>query len=709
MKRLLLSIITIGLFTTAFSQENQPVEPCATSQKMQEFVQSLSPHDRALYKLQRQTYEQHIQQYIQAHKAQILSNDHEKTIKYVIPVVFHIIHEGGPENISYAQVVDAVKCMNEDYQALNSDLSNTIPYFQSRIANIQVEFKLAKLDPNGNCTNGVTRTFSTSSSSGDTQKQVQAVKNAHGNWPGDEYLNIFVASNIGGAAGFTMYPNDWLGSSMSNGIHVLDNYTGSIGTSANFARHTISHEAGHWLNLSHTWGDSNDPGLAGNCAEDDHVTDTPDTKGWKTCSLHGKTCASQDTAQYDNVQNIMEYSYCSTMFTIGQKARMWGALESSTGGRNNIWSAANLAATGVNLPNVLCKADFTTQYKVVCQGQPVQFKDLSYANVNGWDWNLQGATPSSSTAQNPTVVYNSAGIYPVELTATDGSSTVSTTKTAYIKVLPSSSTEPFVEGFEGFSNMSSSTWGVDNPGNNAAFEITNSAAYMGSKSAVLNNFGQPAGGEDALLSPPVDLSSVTAAEGATLTFRYAYRKRSTSNKEDLQVMFTNDCGHTWQTRYIVTSSAFGNATASSSWAPSSQSDWVTVNVTNITSEFWVSDFRVKFDFQSDGGNNLYLDNINIYKGDASHLAVIENEAIKGLSIYPNPATNTANISFNIPKDANANVQLVNMMGQTVLTNTVKAKAGKNLIVLGTHNVDAGVYLVKINVGGVQDVKRLVIK
>ena len=76
-------------------------------------------------------------------------------------------------------------------------------------------------------------------------------------------------------------------------------YMGVIGTGSNTARHTLSHESGHWLNLAHNWGGTNTPADAGNCSDDDGVADTPNTIGWTTCNVNGNTCGS-----LDNVQNI---------------------------------------------------------------------------------------------------------------------------------------------------------------------------------------------------------------------------------------------------------------------------------------------------------------------------------------------------------------------------------------------------------------------
>jgi PKD repeat protein len=67
-------------------------------------------------------------------------------------------------------------------------------------------------------------------------------------------------------------------------------------------------------------------------------------------------------------------------------------------------------------------------------GGSVFFTDTSSNNPTSWSWSFQGGTPSSSTAQNPTVTYNSVGTYTVELTATNSSGSDTETKVAYVAV-----------------------------------------------------------------------------------------------------------------------------------------------------------------------------------------------------------------------------------------------------------------------------------
>ena len=79
---------------------------------------------------------------------------------FIIPVVVHIVHDGGVSNISEAQVLDAIKKLNEDFRKLNADTSSIVSAFKSIATDAQFEFRLATIDPNGNCTKGITRTFS---------------------------------------------------------------------------------------------------------------------------------------------------------------------------------------------------------------------------------------------------------------------------------------------------------------------------------------------------------------------------------------------------------------------------------------------------------------------------------------------------------------------------------------------------------------------
>ena len=461
MKKTLLSIVGFVLLSSsAFSQtkaidldntrQGESVEYCIQHKKQNELIQN-NPGAAQVFANDELIRKQEAKNNV-ATKATVL----------YIPVVFHILHDGGNENISSDQVIDALEIMNRDYALLNADANTVDTAFTGMPANVDIQFRFATIAPDGTCFSGITRTQNALTYDGSNgTSQVNAIKAGNdvynGEWPGDEYLNIFVCDEIGGAAGYTYNPNNWIGSLMNNGIWVLHTYTGSIGTSSAGSSRTLTHEVGHWLNLAHVWGPNNNPGNTSSCSDDDSVQDTPTCIGLTACNLSSNSC-NQDNAYWgfdkeDNTENYMDYSYCSKMFTQGQVNRMRSALQSNIGGRSNISTASNLINTGADGNLYLCKAQFSADRTSICAGNQIQFTDESYNVVNGWTWTFPGGTPPNSTSQNPLVTYSTPGLYQVTLSATDGSNTDNEIKTSYIRVLPQAATLPFLEGFESYSTL----------------------------------------------------------------------------------------------------------------------------------------------------------------------------------------------------------------------------------------------------------------
>jgi PKD repeat protein len=655
----------------------------------------------------------------------------EKSTVYTIPVVFHILHNGGVENISDAQIIDAMAILNRDYRLLNADANNVQSDFAGMPSDIEIEFALARKAPDGTCFSGITRTLTSLTSDGSNgQAQVNAVVAGNdvyqGVWPHTKYLNVYVCADIGGAAGYTFNP---MGNSTAsaqnmyfNGVFVLHDYTGSIGTSSPGTSRTLTHEVGHWLNLSHVWGPNNDPGNAASCSEDDGVQDTPICIGVTACSLQSNTCNDlTDPSNFsswtydvkDNVENYMDYSYCSKMFTPGQKTRMRNAIVSSTAGRSTIITTQTQTATGIFLPLVLCQAKFTAEKTTLCAGDSITFTDQSFNAATGWSWTFAGGSPATSTAQNPTVTFATPGTYTITLTATDGSTSDVETKTNYITVLPIGEGIPFFEGFETISDLTTSNrWIVNNLAGNG-WQVTSTAAHTGSKSAKLTNFGQSAGNVDELISKAVDLSSITSATGVTLSFRYAYRKRQSTNTDILKVMLTSSCGDVWDVRKTLTATTMsGTNLATTTWTPTA-TDWVTVHMTNVTSQYWIPNFRFKFEFTAQGGNNVYLDDINLYAGGPSDNLVTagleDNPTLASASLFPNPADNEVNVRFNALSNEVMTVKVTNLSGQTLQQHYIQTNQGENIVVLETANLAAGVYMVLLTEGAYTRTMQFVVK
>jgi uncharacterized repeat protein (TIGR02543 family) len=101
------------------------------------------------------------------------------------------------------------------------------------------------------------------------------------------------------------------------------------------------------------------------------------------------------------------------------------------GGASSSYSSSFLFTTDSNLPPV---ADFTANPTTISEGQSAAFTDTSTNIPTSWSWSFPGGNPSTSTSQNPTVAYNTAGVYNVTLTATNSNGEDTETKTNYITV-----------------------------------------------------------------------------------------------------------------------------------------------------------------------------------------------------------------------------------------------------------------------------------
>ena len=702
-----LSVLTISM--NAFAQQKRILDP--GNMRQGETIEYCTQHKKQVELMKNPAYVK-VKELDDA-EFEMLSKKggSEKATIYKIPVVFHVLHVNGVENISDEQIMDALALLNRDFRKQNADTATVHPDFAGMPADIEVEFVLATKAPNGTCFKGITRTYNTISYDGsDGGNQVDAIVAGNdvfqGNWPGNKYMNVFICGEIGGAAGYTTNPSGWSGSQMTNGIWILHDYVGSIGTSSVGTSRTLTHEVGHWLNLSHTWGSNNNPGTATSCSGNgDQVQDTPTCIGVSACLLNSNTC-SNDNAYWgfdirDNVENYMDYSYCSKMFTEGQRTRMRTALQSTNTGRANLWTTANLNAVGANGVLYLCKAEFTADKTTICNGDEIAFSDDSYNVANAWTWTITPATGwsysngTSATSQNPTIVFDTPGLYTVQLTSSDGTLSDSEIKNNFIHVLNTAASLPFWEGFEDYSSLSNiQTWDVFTSSANNAWTIESTTGFSGAKCAKLMNFGQGTANIDELISSQIDLSTVPSTGTVTLSFRYANRKVLTANYEYLKVFISGDCGADWVQRKTIQGNQLSSLTSTTSWKPSSQSDWVTVHMTNVTSTYFTDKFRVKFRFEGEGGNNVYLDDINLYNGSPSNelvTGIVEHSSISHLEMYPNPTDDELNVSFDLPNADDLTISLIDLSGKVIQKHLVKAKEGKNLVMMNTQELAAGMY------------------
>ena len=234
-----------------------------------------------------------------------------------IPAVVHVVYKRDEENISKGQINSQIATLNKDFRAANPDRSDVPDAWKGLVADAKIEFALAKRDPDGKPSDGVTRTMTERDSFGPGD----AVKTRSGGgippWPTDKYLNVWVCNLGGGLLGYAQFPG---GPARTDGVVILHSAFGTEGTAQPpFDRgRTTTHEVGHWLNLRHIWGDTLD------CSGGDRCPDTPNAEGpnYGQPSFPHISCANGPNG--DMFMNFMDYvdDAAMFMFTAGQVTRM---------------------------------------------------------------------------------------------------------------------------------------------------------------------------------------------------------------------------------------------------------------------------------------------------------------------------------------------------------------------------------------------------
>lgn len=610
---------------------------------------------------------------------------------FKIPVVVHVIHFDGTENISDAQIQNGIDILTRNYRKQNPDTIAIVPFFVPIAADMEIEFELAKLDPNGNCTNGINRVRSTLTNTGGHNVKELI------HWPREKYLNIYIVKNAAGLAGHALMPFQADSIADQDGIVICGDYFGNTGTSNDLRSVVLSHEVGHFLNLYHIWGGNNVPGFyylpcadPGNCAYDDGVFDTPNTIGWQTCNINGNSC---DTV-LDNVQNFMDYAYCAKMFTEGQKTRARACLHSPTAQRDNLWLNANLTATGLLGTQPLCIANFTTLRPTYCPGDSIQFTDASYHGATQWTWNFGDG--NTSNLQHPKHAYATNGLYDVSLTVSNGTSTITETKMNFMYILEDAASFylPYTEGFEWIDSLTQ-TGMVGFVENNEPWEIVQGVAATGDRSIRANCENDTMRYKYTLISPVLDFSGMVSPH---IDFKYAFAQKDSTNIDQMTVKVSKNCGASWgtsntQTTTLPTHTGY----VSGNYIPD-PADWRQMSITAIGGAYLTNTFIFKIELISGGGNNLYIDDINIY--DAASIGIEEHENLF-IYIHPNPTNNYFEITGDFE---NADIELMNIQGQVLMNKNILN--GDKIQVEGWSD---GVYVIRIKTENKIYHKRIIIK
>jgi PKD repeat protein len=612
--------------------------------------------------------------------------------------------------VSRAQVLDAIRIINEDFGRFSSDTNLVTAAFRPIFSNPRIRFRLAGKDPQGNCTDGITRTVSDlTNNAGDNVKSLVR-------WPSQRYLNVWVVRTIESGAGAYAYIPGSVGPALDGIVCRADQF-GSIGSSngGNFAARTLTHEIGHWANLLHTWGRTNNPGIQTNCNDDDGVADTPNTIGVgnQGCNLNQNTCGS-----LDNVQNYMDYSSCARMFTEGQKMRMRAALASNIGNRRGLSTNANLILTGTDSETQApCPptVSISSVQSKTCEGGTINFRStVSNTIVDTslrYSWTFPGGTPSTSTAENPNVVYNQGGRFSAELRVTNSAGSSTASMNNAIEVSTPENGVPIVsnEDFENETLFNHPTdfeksWSVDNYGANPTWERYDGASFSGFYSVYLrNSVITTSAKKNDLITPIYYLDRNDRS--LRLSFKLAYAPKSNGNNDNMRIFYSITCGRTWLPAPIYFKTANNsarllNTVPSGTFIPGlflpEPSQWreEEVDITAIASVANRTSLQFRFEFESRGGNDVYIDDFKIVSPTELATGLAKDRTV---NVFPNPATHSIDIQSG---HGISKVTITDLSGKVMYSHESSVASSLKLqINLNEVKIPSGMYFVKVETSG----------
>jgi hypothetical protein len=259
-----------------------------------------------------------------------------------IPVVFHVFHPNGSAGVLLSQINYAINDLNRTFAGTDADYTTVDANFASVKSYTKIRFALAKIDPNGNATNGVV--YYKDKQIGYANGPMWDNEIAAIAWDNYKYFNVYVmndlfGNNVTNNSGFCFYPSSSQSSTKLARMVYNYSYLGQGGSSFNNLEfnQTFTHECGHYMNLFHTFEGNNCSGTGDFCA------DTPPT------NIAGGGCNATVCSALINGENYMDYNAtCYKNFTMDQNARMEAALVHPA--RITLWQYDNLVATGVINP-----------------------------------------------------------------------------------------------------------------------------------------------------------------------------------------------------------------------------------------------------------------------------------------------------------------------------------------------------------------------
>lgn len=677
--------MVIGSSLQGFGQQR-----CATV----EYQKILNPQ----YSLEKARFENWISKQHPQPRMKSFGTEGTTTATYVIPIVFHVINNGEPigtgTNISDEQLISQINVLNKDFQRLNADAGQTPAEFLPLAGNLDIEFVLAKQDPEGLATNGILRTLGTKT---EWTLADNGEFKALSYWPSEDYLNIWVInfndpSNFIGYAQFPESPLPGLENSSSDPLTdgVVLNYKdvgsvddeptpGAFNLEPQFNKgRTATHEIGHFFGLRHIWGDNSSCIATGDGS--DYVDDTPvqstETTG---CPSHPQVSCSNNKM----FQNYLDYTNdaCMNLFTAGQVTRMEiilqnsprrASLTSSLGSQPPAPVANDLGIREILNPGVTsCGGTLTPGIEVRNYGTNVITSARIEFKLNGNSQETKDIVLNLNPLDIITINFNtinlpspSSSLVSFQILQTNGGidGKVSDNLISHTTAVPYIADVPYFEFFD----ATPSDWSVENPDQRITWEnIPAPNGTDGNKAMFMNFYDyEEKGVVDRLISPVLNLAMVPEP---LLKFDRAYAKFPGSNYADrLKVVVITNCNPdlTAGTEVFNKSSEDPDfATAGNTFnpfTPTGASQWKSESI-SLTPFKSSGNVQIAFIGQNSNGNNLYLDNVFVFEN-------LNDLSLKEI-ISPSPVVNKNTFSPVI-KIMNEGSSLITKFSLEVVVNNI---------------------------------------
>lgn len=588
------------------------------------------------------------EQWLTERSAPRLSKQARKQVApYKIPVVVHIIHNGEPvgtgANIPEAQVLSQLRVLNEDFNRRNSDTVNTPAQFRAVAGSLDIEFILAKQDPEGLATNGIIRV--NGGRTGWTMNDNYTLK-ALSYWPAEQFLNIWVCNLTDSFVGYAQEPESSLPGSqnastnrLTDGIVVWHKAFGSIDDGPfaldptfNKGR-TGTHEMGHFFGVRHVWGDD---GFG--CTGTDYVADTPNQAGQTNgCPTHPKTDGCGEVIMF---QNFLDYSDddCMNLFTQGQVDRMVVVLENSPR-RNSLLTSpglldpaplpndlgirrivipdasvcSNVVTPLIELRNYGSNTITSGRIRFILDGTVQETKDFALSLAP-----LESIEVSFSAVSLPSGTHGVT--FQILLTNGGADSGAYNNEKSNSVIVPAFGSAPFAENF----STPPSGWIIQNPDGLITWQIVTAPKETSTNKALKLNYldyEDKIGEVDVYLSPVIDLSSAPAA---TLTFDVAHARYQLSN-DRLKVMVLQNCESIYQGTAVYDKAGDALKTAPATtqpFVPTGQNQW-RKELIDLSAFVGKNKVQIAFVGINDYGNNIYVDNITLFTEKTTDVALVE--------------------------------------------------------------------------------------